>query len=113
MRREAYFAAMRDRMREFLQREIDVGSFPSASYCVDEFEGALGHAVAVPLRIAATVDTIYDCASITKPLITGTLVLQAVAEGKIALDDEYRGYTFRELLTHSSGLRSWLPTYAF
>ncbi|HKR65586.1 MAG TPA: serine hydrolase domain-containing protein [Thermoanaerobaculia bacterium] len=100
-------------MDEFLQREIEVGSFPSASYAIDGREGAFGHAVAVPVRIPATTDTIYDCASITKPLITGTLVLQAVAERKIALDDEYRGYTFRELLTHSSGLRSWLPTYAF
>jgi CubicO group peptidase (beta-lactamase class C family) len=101
------------RIEELLQREIDVGSFPGAAYAIDGREGALGHAVAVPLRIAATVDTIYDCASITKPLITGTLVLQAVAEGKIALDDDYRGFTFRELLTHSSGLRSWLPTYAY
>jgi CubicO group peptidase (beta-lactamase class C family) len=98
---------------DFLRREIDVGSFPSASYAIDGRENALGQAVAVPLRIAATVDTIYDCASITKPLITGTLVLQAVAEGRIALDDEYRGYTFRELLTHSSGLRAWLPLYAY
>ena len=102
----------------FLDAEIAVGSFPSASYAIGyiagvERENALGHAVAVPVRIAATTNTIYDCASITKPLITGTLVLQAVAEGRIALDDEYRGYTFRELLTHTSGLRSWLPLYAF
>lgn len=103
---------------DFLSAEIDLGSFPSASYAIGpadgiERENALGHAVAVPLRVRATADTIYDCASITKPLITGTLVLQAVAEGLIALDDEYRGYTFRELLTHTSGLRAWLPTYAF
>jgi CubicO group peptidase (beta-lactamase class C family) len=105
-------------MDDFLRHEIDVGSFPSASYAIGrlhgvEREGALGHAVAVPLRTAATVDTIYDCASITKPLITGTLILQAVAEGRIALDEEYRGFTFRELLTHSSGLKAWLPTYAW
>ena len=102
----------------FLSREIELGSFPGASYAIGsvaglEHEHALGHAVAVPVRIPATPDTIYDCASITKPLITGTLVLQAVAEGLLKLDDEYRGYTFRELLTHTSGLRSWLPTYAF
>lgn len=102
----------------FLAREIDVGSFPSASYAIGSLDGivrenALGHAVAVPLRIAATTDTIFDCASITKPLITGTLVLQAVAEGRIGLDDEYRGYTFRELLTHTSGLRAWLPTFLY
>ncbi|HEX6101270.1 MAG TPA: serine hydrolase domain-containing protein [Thermoanaerobaculia bacterium] len=102
----------------FLRAEIDVGSFPSASYAIGTVdgvvrEGALGNAVAVPLRIPATTDTIYDCASITKPLVTGTLILQAVAEGRIALDDEYRGYTFRELLTHTSGLRAWLPTFTY
>lgn len=102
----------------FLAREIDVGSFPGASYAIGTTDGlvrenALGHAVAVPLRIGASTDTIFDCASITKPLITGTLVLQAVAEGRIGLDDEYRGYTFRELLTHTSGLKAWLPTFLY
>jgi CubicO group peptidase (beta-lactamase class C family) len=102
----------------FLRAEIDVGTFPSASYAIGTVEGivrehALGHAVAVPLRIPATTDTIYDCASITKPLITGTLILQAVAEGRIRLDDEYRGYAFRELLTHTSGLRAWMPTFLY
>jgi CubicO group peptidase (beta-lactamase class C family) len=103
---------------EFLRSEIDLGSFPSASYAIGsldgiEHENAHGHAVAVPVRIPATTETIYDCASITKPLITATLILQDIAAGRIRLDDEYRGYTFRELLTHSSGLRSWLPLYAF
>lgn len=103
---------------DFLRSEIDLGSFPSASYAIGTIdrlqrENAHGHAVAVPVRIRATTDTIYDCASITKPLITGTLVLQAVAEGRIDLDDEYRGYTYRQLLTHTTGLRPWLPLYAF
>lgn len=102
----------------FLRREIDLGSFPSASYAIGTIDGiahenALGHAVAVPLRIPATVDTIYDCASTTKVLVTTILLLQAAAEGRISLDDEYRGFTFRELLTHTSGLKSWLPLYAF
>lgn len=104
-------------IRTFLQHESDLGSFPSASWVVGSVDGiveadALGHAVAVPLRIAATADTIYDVASTTKVLVTTILVLQAVAEGKIALDDEYRGFTYRELLSHSSGLRAWLPLYA-
>lgn len=103
---------------DYLQSEIDAGSFPSACYAVGSLDrierhNALGDAVAVPVRIAATTETIYDCASITKPLITGTLVLQAVAERRITLDDEYRGYTIRELLTHTTGLRPWLPLYAF
>jgi CubicO group peptidase (beta-lactamase class C family) len=103
--------------RDFLQHESGLGSFPGASWAVGTLDGieeadALGHAVAVPLRIPATPDTIYDCASTTKVLVTTILVLQAVAEGRIALDDEYRGFTYRELLSHSSGLRAWLPLYA-
>jgi len=98
----------------FLRREIDVGSFPSAVYAVGSsrgitHEGAVGNAVAVPLRVRATLDTIYDCASLTKPLVTTTLILQAVKN----LDERFHGYTFRELLTHTSGLRAWLPLYAY
>ncbi len=103
---------------QYLQQEIDLGSFPSASYAIGSLDGieeerALGNAVAVPMRIAATTDTIYDLASVTKVLVTTTLVLQAVAEKRIALDDEYDGYTYRQLLTHTSGLKAWLPLYAF
>ena len=103
---------------EFLEREIAVGSFPSAVYAVGsadgiEKENALGHAVAVPMRIPATLDTLYDCASLTKPLVTATLILMAVAEGRIALEDEWHGFTYRELLTHTSGLRAWMPLYAY
>ncbi|HVS32961.1 MAG TPA: serine hydrolase domain-containing protein [Thermoanaerobaculia bacterium] len=77
-----------------------------------EEQGALGSAVAVPLRLPATPSTLYDCASITKPLITGTLIMQAVAEGKVRLDDAFEGIPLRQLLTHTSGLKAWLPLYA-
>jgi CubicO group peptidase (beta-lactamase class C family) len=90
---------------DFLLREIDAGSFPSAVYAIGssrgiEQENALGHAVAVPLRVPATLDTIYDCASLTKPLITTTLALQLLDVDAI-----------RPLLTHTSGLRAWMPLY--
>jgi CubicO group peptidase (beta-lactamase class C family) len=103
---------------DFLRREIAVGSFPSAVYAFGSASGiaqsgALGNAVAVPLRLRANVDTIYDVASTTKPLITTTLILQAVAEGRIALDDRAYGFTYRELLTHTSGLQAWLPLYTY
>ena len=99
---------------QFLRQEIDVGSFPSAVYAVGsqggiELEGAVGNAVAVPLRVPATLDTIYDCASLTKPLVTTTLILQTEKN----LDERFEGFTFRELLTHTSGLRAWLPLYAY
>lgn len=98
---------------EFLQREVDFGTFPSAAWAVGssrgiEDQGAAGHAVAVPMRIPATIDTIYDCASLTKPLVTTTLALQ-----ELPLDHRIHGYTVRELLTHTSGLRAWMPLYAY
>jgi CubicO group peptidase (beta-lactamase class C family) len=93
---------------DFLRREIAVGSFPGAVYAIGssrgiERENALGNAVAVPMRIPATLDTLYDCASITKPLITTTLALQLL---------ELDPYV-RSLLTHTSGLRAWLPLYLY
>src|SRR5881392_2556123 len=98
---------------DFLRTEIDVGSFPSAVYAIGDFRkiiagGAVGNAVAVPLRIPATLDTIYDCASLTKPLITTTLALQ-----EFDLDHRIHGYSVRELLTHTTGLRAWMPLYAY
>ena len=98
---------------DYLQREIALGSFPGASWAVGSSRGidqtgAVGHAVAVPLRIPATVDTIYDCASLTKPLVTTTLALEL-----FPLDHVIHGYTVFELLTHTTGLRAWLPLYTF
>jgi serine-type D-Ala-D-Ala carboxypeptidase len=98
----------------FLRQEIDLGSFVSAVYAVGSSrgitaEGAVGNAVAVPFRIRAALDTIYDCASLTKPLVTTTLILQSIKN----IDDKYQGFTYRELLTHTSGLRAWLPLYAY
>ena len=62
----------------FLAERIAAGDFPSAVYLVAEqgkemFADALGNAVIEPRRIPATLDTIYDLASLTKPLITGQL----------------------------------------
>ncbi|MGZ7039849.1 MAG: serine hydrolase domain-containing protein [Thermoanaerobaculia bacterium] len=105
---------------QFLKHEIEVGSFASATYAIGSFdrierEGAVGNAVSVPFRLPATVDTLYDCASITKPLVTTTLVLSAVAAGDLALYSSVLDFphTIRELLTHTSGLIDWLPLYAF
>ncbi|HEX7191179.1 MAG TPA: serine hydrolase domain-containing protein [Thermoanaerobaculia bacterium] len=98
---------------DYLQREIELGTFPGASWAIGSSRGidqtdAVGHAVAVPLRIPATADTIYDCASITKAVVTTTLALEL-----FPLKHRIHGYTVRELLTHTTGLRAWLPLYAF
>jgi serine-type D-Ala-D-Ala carboxypeptidase len=57
--------------------------------------------------------TLYDVASLTKPLVTALLCLSLVEDGTLGWDDPTTlpGVTVRHLLTHSSGLPAWLPLH--
>ncbi|HYP54616.1 MAG TPA: serine hydrolase domain-containing protein [Pyrinomonadaceae bacterium] len=111
-----------------LAGRVAAGDFPSAVYAAAErgrvrFADALGDAVREPERRAATVETIYDLASLTKPLVTGLLSALLIERGAFGLDDEVvrhlpefrrgdkRSITVRQLLTHTSGLAAWMPLY--
>jgi CubicO group peptidase (beta-lactamase class C family) len=120
---------MRDNsISSMLAERIAAGDFPSAVYLVAErgqvlLADALGDAVRDTERHAATLDTIYDLASLTKPLITGLLCARRIERGEIGLNDsvaqylsefdvdDKRAITFRQLLTHTSGLPAWRPLY--
>jgi len=120
--------ASNSEITSFLTQRIAAGDFPSAVYLVAEkgsalLADALGNAVVEPQRIAATLDTIYDLASLTKPLITGLLCARRVEAGELTLDSSVSNYlpefertdkqaiTIRQLLTHTSGLPAWRPLY--
>lgn len=63
-----------------------------------------------------TLDTVFDMASLTKPIVTATSIMQLVEAGKVDLDapvvtylPEFRGHdkekvTIKQLLIHTSGL---------
>jgi len=119
---------MDNEITEFLQQRIDAGDFPSAVYLVGEsgkvvLHGAVGDAVVVPGRIAAQENTIYDLASLTKPLITGLLIAKLIESGKIQMDSRVsvhlkefdvegkRMITLADLLTHTSHMPAWRPLY--
>ena len=81
---------MNKAISQFSQERIDAGDFPSAVYLVAEkgeivFQDAFGYAVVEPERIPAKLDTIYDLASLTKPLVTGLLSAQQIEDGDITL----------------------------
>ena len=73
----------------------------------------------VPEREQMELDTIFDCASLTKVMVTAPAIMMLVEEGKIRLNDSVQAYLpeFRpsqrinvlHLLTHYSGLRPSLP----
>ncbi|MGB7070914.1 MAG: serine hydrolase domain-containing protein [Pyrinomonadaceae bacterium] len=116
---------MNQQLSNFLRGRIKAGDFPSAAYFVAENGrvaacGALGYAVVEPERVPAQIDTIYDVASLTKPLITGLLCAKMIERGDLRLDDKIEGYlpsfetnalTVRHLVTHTSGFKPWRPFY--
>lgn len=117
-----------EQISAFLTSRIAAGDFPSAVYLVTErgrpvFADAQGHAVVEPYRIAASLQTIYDLASLTKPLVTALLCARRIDLGELTLDSAVAHYlpefertdkqmiTVRQLLTHTSGLPAWRPLY--
>ncbi len=114
-------------IEEFLRVEIEAGSFPGAAAAVGSAEGILEHAVAgraavEPQERAVGAETLFDLASLTKPLCVGALV--AAAGRGLPLDatpgrflpewkkTRFEGITLERLLTHTSGLAAWFPLYA-
>lgn len=112
----------------FLAERIAAGDFPSAVYVIANrglvvYADALGNAVVDPQQLPATLDTIYDLASLTKPLVTGLLCARQIEAGEFILDSLVSNYlpefagtdkqaiTIGQLLTHSSGLPAWRPLY--
>jgi CubicO group peptidase (beta-lactamase class C family) len=115
------------RVERVLDKSIDRAELPGAVVLarmprhgeVVEFFTARGHAVVRPERIPMSRETVFDLASLTKPIATTTAVMLLVADGAFGLDDpvaavlpvfaerDKEQVTFRHLLTHSAGLKPW------
>lgn len=119
---------MNERISGFISERIAAGDFPSAVYLIAEkeeivFHDAVGHAVIEPELIPAKLDTIYDLASLTKPLVTGLLFAKFLQEDGYYNLDTTLNKLFRrihhdkapikvkDLASHTSGLRDWYPFY--
>jgi uncharacterized protein YbbC (DUF1343 family) len=83
---------------------------------------AYGQRSVTPDVQPATLDTIYDAASLTKVMATSIAIMQLVEQGKIDLDQPVATYwpafaangkgaiTVRQLMTHYGGLPAGIPT---
>lgn len=118
-----------EKISSFLAERIAVGDFPSAVYMVGTgtavvLADALGAAVRSDDQLfPATLETVYDLASLTKPLVTGLLSARRIERGELSLDEavarhlpefdnaDKRDITLGQLLTHTSGLPAWRPLY--
>ncbi|MBN2061981.1 MAG: beta-lactamase family protein [Deltaproteobacteria bacterium] len=116
------------KINEILERGVSEGVYPGAVLLLSAGEDVLltesvGFRSIVPERSLVTKDTIFDLASLTKPLGTVLAVMSLVDSGKIKLDqtlseiiddgaiDDKADITVRLLLNHSGGLRDWKPFY--
>ncbi len=87
------------------------------------FEGAFGFRTVQPDRHPMRLETVFDLSSLTKPLATAIAVMMLMRDGKLKLDDRVTRFchdfgvhgkgriTFRNLLSHCSGLTAWRPFY--
>jgi len=104
-----------------VEAAIAAGDCAGAVVCVGRRDGvalagAWGRRVVEPVEEAMTVDTVFDLASLTKPVATATLAMRLVEEGKLRLSDSVAAHlpgfeaegkgkiTVRDLLLHSSGM---------
>lgn len=99
--------------------------FPAAVAEVGSSQGALWHTAVGALTFdsdapQARVDTVFDLASLTKPMATTTVVLDLISQGTLRLDDritdlcpewagdDRRAVTIQDLLEHAGGLSARL-----
>lgn len=118
----------RERLAELVQEGLKEGLYLGAAYAVftaageDLAFGLAGRAQEEP-ETPVTPDTVWDLASLTKPIATATSLLILAQEGRIHLDEEVRrllpfeaphleGITLRHCLTHTSGLKPWEQLYS-
>jgi len=101
---------------ELLEKAVERGVFPGAQLIVVDggravLETTAGRKSLGGDPVATT--TLFDVASLTKPVVTSLLVLRLVEDRRLDWDapTPLAGVTVRHLLTHSSGLPAWAPLY--
>jgi len=108
-------------VEQLIGAAIAAGKLPGAVVAVGDSRGtryihAFGQRSLLPARETMTKDTIFDLASLTKPVATATAIGLLVDEGKLTLDTRVahhlKGFgahgkakiTVRQLLLHAGGL---------
>lgn len=114
-------ASRLERVEQLALQGIQEGKMPGCVVCFGRqgkiaYLRAFGNKQTQPEPIAMTVDTIFDMASITKPVATATSVMKLVEEGRLRLGSKVIDFfpefgingkeviTVQDLLIHQSGL---------
>lgn len=115
-------------VEQAVRAALEDGVFPGAVVLAAKddtivFERAFGSRSLLPAQSALRLDTVFDLASLTKPLATSVAIMLLAREGQVGIEDRVTRFlpafgacgkhltTVRQLLTHTSGLPSWKPYY--
>jgi CubicO group peptidase (beta-lactamase class C family) len=105
--------------RVFPAVAVEVGTHDAVLWA--EALGTLSYAEGSP---RASLETVFDLASLTKVIVTATVAARLVGNGRLDLDepvahrlrewtgDDRASVTVRDLLEHASGLPGWRPLYS-
>ena len=109
------------------EKALRSGLFPGATLIVATggevvFEAAWGGITHVPWSARVSLRTVYDLASLTKPLAIALSVMALIERGRLYLDDTLGSFlsevpldkiqiSIRHLLGHTSGLPAYRPFY--
>jgi len=113
-----------DQIDSVIEEEIEKGNFPGAVVLVGRqdqivYWKAFGHKIVEPSEEPMDKDTVFDLASLTKPVATAASILILTDRKKLDLDDYVGRYLpdfacngkeqvrIRHLLTHTSGLPAY------
>lgn len=119
-----------ERASRVLETAVETGTVPGAVALVRHrgevvLHEAHGMAATAPDLRPMAPATVFDLASLTKPLVGAAVTLALVDRGALSLDQEVTGFlpelgglrgagvTFRRILSHTSGLPGWRPLYVW
>ena len=114
-------------VHRLMQLALDEGVFPGAVLLAARDSEILLHQAWGVADLSSgqpvTVDTVYDLASLTKPLATTLAVMRLIQTGRLTLgtplgpvlpvmkNTDKAGVTLRQLLSHCSGWPGWQPYF--
>ena len=115
------------RLETLISKEIKSGTFPGVEIIYAKGSKVLLHKTWGKLESINSspmlLDTVFDVASLTKPVVTTTLLMMLREKGMLNLNDsvqlhlpvftgrEKERITLKHLLTHISGLPAWANLY--
>jgi len=119
---------MLEQISQRMKQAVEENVFPGAVVLVAYrgkivFHEAFGSSRIIPQKVPMTQGTLFDIASLTKPVATATACMFLLQRGLLKLEypvnkivsefgnGEKDRVTIFHLLTHSSGLPAWKPLY--